>query len=49
MSLKFKHVVTQTDLDTNPELVEIGAEVGDEVEVTTESVSLVGPRPKDRD
>jgi hypothetical protein len=49
MSLKIKHVVTQDDLDCNPELIGIGAEVGDEIEVTTDSANLVGPRPKDRD
>lgn len=48
MSLKFKILVTEKDLEENPDLAATGAQVGDEIEVTAESTKLVGPRPSDR-
>lgn len=39
------HVLTTEDLETNPELVELGYEVGDEVSFTS---AEIGPRPGDK-
>jgi hypothetical protein len=41
----FKHEVTQEDLDNNPELVDGGVKVGEEIEVPIEGVTET-PEPK---
>lgn len=41
----FTHVITEDDLDNNPELVSQGYNVGDEVQLTS---AEIGPRPGDK-
>lgn len=35
-----KHVITETDLITNPELVEQGIKVGDEIDIPDDTANL---------
>lgn len=44
---KFKHILTEEDFDNNPELVDEGFNVGDEVEIEV-AVADIGPRPGDK-
>jgi hypothetical protein len=53
-----KHIVTQEDLDNNPDLVNAGVQVGEEIDIPQPDTDLAknddapedgpGPRPKDR-